>query len=575
MWRWRKFDLYSAVVPGWAAVLTLAVGIPWFRRGYLLSYDMVWVPALDLERPEIWGLGSGLPRAVPSDAVAALAGSVVPGAVVQRLFLLAALFLLSLGVARLLRQRLVAAQLAGATFAVWNPYVAERLVLGQWPVLIAIAAFPWLIGALRTDRPHRWAVVTLSLAATALSPVTGVMGVVLALTVGWRNGAVRLVMLAGLVNAPWIVSGLLHSAIARTDPTAVRLFEVQGEGSFGRLGSALTLGGVWNTEVVPTSRTLVLALVIGLVMTVVMVFGLIVMWREDRGLLAGLTAAGLIGLAVALAGWLAPDVVARIVGDVPGGGIVRDGTRWLALLLPLEAMAFGIGVGALFERAEFTSWERPTLMFALMVPIAALPDLAWGVGGRLEPSNYPAAWSQARQAIAKTSVSGDVLSLPFSAYRRPTWNHDRTVLDPAGRFFTRTTVTNDALEVSGTTITGEDPRAARIARILERGENVPRRLARAGIGIVVIDTAAPGAQQAATPFADERDIKLEGTGLRVMTLEDARPIPIDPVDRKFMIAAWSISTMTILLALIGLARAAGSRLHRKPAKQHPRNVPQA
>lgn len=574
MWRWRKFDLYAAIVPAWAALLTLAIGFPWLRGGYVLSYDMVWVPKLDLDRAEVWGLGSGLPRAVPSDAVAALAGSVVPGALVQRLFLLGALFLLALGVARLLRQRPLAAQLAGATFAVWNPYVAERLVLGQWPVLMAVAAFPWLIGALRSDRPHRWAVVTLSLAATALSPVTGVMGLMLALAVGWRSGAVRLVLLAGLVNAPWIVSGILHSAIARTDPTAVGLFELQGEGSFGRLGSALTLGGIWNTEVVPTSRTLVLAVLIGIVIAAVMIGGLITMWRDDRGLLAGLATAGAAGLLVALAGWLTPDLVARVVGDVPGGGMVRDGTRWLALLLPLEAVAFGVGVGALFERAKSTAWERPTLILALMVPIAALPDLAWGVGGRLEPATYPTVWSDARQVIDKTSVPGDVLSLPFSAYRRPAWNHDRTVLDPAGRFFSRTTVTNDALEVSGTVITGEDPRAAHIGRILARGEDVPRRLARAGIGIVVIDTTAPGAQQAAAPFAAVREFRLADPGLRVVALKDARTIPVDASDRKVMIAAWTATGLTLLMALFGVARAVGSGLHRKAAKQGSRDVPQ-
>ncbi|MFI5426124.1 hypothetical protein [Aeromicrobium sp. UC242_57] len=267
-------------MPAWSAFLVLLIGAPWLGGGYLLSYDMVWVPLLDLSRPELWGLGSGLPRAVPSDAVVALAGSVLPAAVVQRIVLLGALFLLPLGVARLLRSRTLPAQLAAATFAVWNPYVAERLVLGQWPVLVAIAAFPWLVGALCSDRDPRWAVVTLTLAATALSPVTGIMGLVLALCVGWRSGAMRLILLAGLVNAPWIVSGLLHASIAKTDPTAVSFFELQGEGAFGRLGSALTLGGIWNTEVVPTSRTLVLALVFAVAMAAVMLLGLVRLRRE-------------------------------------------------------------------------------------------------------------------------------------------------------------------------------------------------------------------------------------------------------------------------------------------------------
>lgn len=574
MQRWREMDLHRLVAPAWSGVLVLLIGAPWFGGGFLLSYDMVWVPNLDLVRPEVWGLGSGLPRAVPSDAVVSLAGTVLPAEVVQRIVLLGAPFLLSLGVGRLLRERPLPAQLAGATFAVWNPYVAERLVLGQWPVLVAVASFPWLIGALRSDRGPRWALVTLALLGTALSPVTGILGLVLALCVGWRSGVVRLVLLAGLVNAPWIVAGLLHASIARTDPTAVRFFELQPEGAFGRLGSALTLGGIWNTEVVPTSRTLTLTLVLGLVMAAVMLVGVVALWRDDRELLLGLAAAGAIGLLVALAGWLTPDLVARIVQHVPGGGMLRDGTRWLGLLLPLEAVAFGAGVATLCRRAELSTWAYPAAVLAILLPIAALPDLAWGVAGRLDPARYPAVWADARRVIDKTSVPGDILVLPFSSYRAPDWNDDRPVLDPAGRFFGRTTVTNDALVVSGAQIAGEDPRAARIGKILADEQDVPQRLAAEGIGIVVVDTQAATAAESVKPFADAREYKLSNGGLRVFALDGARPSTPPDSDRTIMTAAWTVTGLTILFALGSLLRSGAARLHRKPAKQHARDVPQ-
>lgn len=313
-------------VPSWAALLTLAVCAPMFTKGYVLSYDMVWVPQLDLDRAEIWGLGSALPRAVPSDAVAALLGAVIPAAVVQRIVLFAALFLLAVGVARLLRERPLAAQLAGATLAVWNPYVAERLVLGQWPLLMATAALPWLVSALLDDEGPRWGIVVLALAGTALTPATGLMGIAIGVIAALRTRVIHVVVLAGLLNAPWIAAGLVHSG-GRSDPAAVRLFELQGEGHFGRLGSALTLGGIWNTEVVPTSRTLVLTVVLAAMIGLVIATGLVTIWRDDRQLLGVLAVAGAIGLVVALAGWLTPGLVERIVDDVPGGGLVRDGTR--------------------------------------------------------------------------------------------------------------------------------------------------------------------------------------------------------------------------------------------------------
>lgn len=572
MRRWQQLDLQRAAVPAWSALLALAVCLPLFTRGYVLSYDMVWVPRLDLDRPEIWGLGTGLPRAVPSDAVAALLGAAIPAAIVQRLVLFAALFLLAVGTARLLRERPLVAQLAAATLAVWNPFVAERLALGQWPLLLACAAFPWLIDALNVKGGPRWSVAALALAATALTPATGVMGVILGVIAAWRRGAVSVVLLAGLVNSPWIVAGILHSSISRSDPAAVGLFELQPEGHFGRLGSALTLGGIWNTEVVPTSRTLWIAVLIAVVIGAVMVVGIVTMWRDDRRLLAVVCVAGGVGLAIALAGWLDPDLVARVVADVPAGGLIRDGTRWLCLLVPLEAVAFGAGVHTILYRAEFTAWEVPVMVFALVLPVAAMPDLAWGVGGRLEPATYPAAWADARRVIEASTVRGDIVVLPFSSYRKPSWNHDTSVLDPAGRYFDRPTVTNDDLVVSGRTIAGEDPRAARIQRVL-RSSNARRGLARQGIGIVVVQTDAPGARAALRQVRGARELDFEGTAIRVFALPGARPKAIVESDRQIMTATWVVAGLTLLFALVAAVRGAAERSRRTPAPPSPRSRP--
>ena len=85
----------TAIIWLWAAVLALLVCAPLLRPGYVLTYDMVWVPHLDVDRLEPWGLGSALPRAVPSDAVLAIVGSVIPQAVLQRL-VLGAVFVLGM-----------------------------------------------------------------------------------------------------------------------------------------------------------------------------------------------------------------------------------------------------------------------------------------------------------------------------------------------------------------------------------------------------------------------------------------------------------------------------------------------
>ncbi len=70
----------------WSLALALVLLGPALAPGYVLSYDMVWVPDLAL-RPDFLGLGSGLPRAVPSDAVVAVLDEVLPGMLLQKLVL--------------------------------------------------------------------------------------------------------------------------------------------------------------------------------------------------------------------------------------------------------------------------------------------------------------------------------------------------------------------------------------------------------------------------------------------------------------------------------------------------------
>src|SRR6476620_11019194 len=137
--RWLRYLPYA-----WSAGLALLMLGPALGRGYVLSYDMVWVPDLSL-RSSFLGLGSGLPRAVPSDAVVAVLDEIVPGMLLQKLVLLGALAGGGLGILRLAPRDSLTGQLVAVSVYQWNPFVAERLVLGHWPLLVGYAVLPWLV----------------------------------------------------------------------------------------------------------------------------------------------------------------------------------------------------------------------------------------------------------------------------------------------------------------------------------------------------------------------------------------------------------------------------------------------
>ncbi|MEU8661641.1 hypothetical protein AB0C31_33770, partial [Actinoplanes philippinensis] len=85
----RRSALRRLALPVTALIVTVLVLAPLAAPGYVLSYDMVFVP----RQPLRWDLvlpSATLPRAVPLDALVSLATQVVPGWLLQRVALAAA-----------------------------------------------------------------------------------------------------------------------------------------------------------------------------------------------------------------------------------------------------------------------------------------------------------------------------------------------------------------------------------------------------------------------------------------------------------------------------------------------------
>jgi hypothetical protein len=546
-------------VVGWPWLLALVVMLPVLAPGYVLSYDMVWFADLPL-RADALGAGSQLPRAVPSDAVVAILDEVVPGQVLQKVLLLGVLGMAGTGLMRLMPDALPA-RLAAAALYVWNPFVAERLVLGHWPLLLGYAALPWVVQAavdLGRATPRAWARLTLLLGVAAMSPIGGLMVGLVALVFAVafaarrRRVAIVVVLTVLAVNAPWIVSGLVHGGGA-SDPSAVEMFDLQSEGRLGRLLSALTLGGIWNREVVPESRQGLLAAVLSIAILCVAILGAVEWWRRSRrcALAAGICT--IVAVAVAIAGWLAPHGVAWLVEHVLAAGLLRDGTRLLAVLALAEAFAFGLGVHALSTRLRSAAAAAFVATAGLIMPLVAMPDLAWGVASRLEPIDYPEEWDEVVAAVDQERLEGVAVVLPFTAFRAPDWNGARPVLNPLAKAFTRTTVVNDDLMVSGTRIEGEDPRSARVQALLGEPEGL-RRLPELGIGIVVVD-GDPGAD-VRRQLADATSI-LTTAQFSVYELDGA----VRAADRPSSVVVaigWGMLIGTLLAALWGVFRGTSS-----------------
>lgn len=560
-----------ALAYAWVLLLSVLVVGPALLPGFALSYDLVFTPRQEL-LPGSIGVGSGLPRAVPQDAVVALVENVVPGMIVEKLVLLAVPLLAGTGMLRLLRG--TAAGIVGATLAVANPFVAQRLVIGHWGLLLAYALLPWAIVVTRRLRaqgdPWDGLRLLLIIAAGSLTPsgclLMAAVAVPPALLPRSRYALRSRLLLVAAVMAtwlPWLLPALLHPAGVGADPDGTRVFALRPDAPGGALVTALTGGGIWNAEVSLPSRDTALTWVFAMCVLALGIAGATTLMRLlGRAVTGWWAGVAVLGLLASVSSWAFPGVWAALIDAVPGGGLARDAQKLLAPWVLLLAASAGAGAGRLIGHVRERTSRAVALAALAVLPLACQPDLLWGAGGRLAAVDYPSDWTTARALVAESPRPGDVVSFPWTAFRRFDWNAQRTVLDPAPRWLTRTTIVSDDLVIETAAglvaVAGDDPRAQAITRAIDRGEDVGTLLTGLGVGWALVAKGTPGP----VPELPGWELVLEGQDLAVYA---APPGSVtEEISDTRLVAAVDLAVGAALLAglamiLIRRVRARGPR----------------
>ncbi|MET8253320.1 hypothetical protein [Micromonospora sp. NPDC005197] len=555
---------------GVAAAVTAVVLTPLLLPGYVLRYDMVFVPRQALSW-EVIAPASALPRAVPQDAVVALANQLVPGWLLQRLVLVAIIYLAALGAARLVPTDRVAVRVVAALGYAWTPYLAERLLVGQWGLLVAYAALPWLVRAaigVRTGRPGALPRLLLAAAASAITPSGGVIALVAiaVLLPGRYPGAARAVSTAlgatVLLNAPWLVAGFVSTGSGRSDPAGVLAFAARAENWAGPLVALAGTGGIWNGQTTPASRGALLVPLVTVLVLAVAGYGVPLLFRRWPAPVAGrlgLLAAGawLVAALGALPG--GADLLGWLVATLPGAGLIRDGQKLLIPYALALAVAGALGAERLADRlaARFDpATGRVLLVGAALLPVALLPDLAFGAAGRLRPVAWPADWTAVARLVEQRP--GEVISLPFQEYQRYGWNRGQVVIDPAPRYLGVPVLIDDTLRVGGLAVAGEDLRAARVRELLAAGTPVSA----AGPRWVLVQRAAGPAPPATSLVG----LRIVHDGPELTLYENPRWSPPPAPTRPGPVGLAHLLAGTVVLA-IGFSGTARAR-YRVVASRH-------
>ncbi|ERG69354.1 hypothetical protein [Segniliparus rugosus] len=500
--------------------------------GHWLWADAVSVPRSYLV-DQAFGLADAAPRATPQDAALAALSGVVDGGLLVKAITLLALVAAGTGGARLARCFLpgshAGVQLVAATFAIDNLWVAERLLQGQWSLLVGYGALGHVAVVAARLREQSalsgWAELGFWLAAGGLVPtgalfVLALAGLTLAIPGGsrWLPRMAALAGLAAVAAGPWLAAGLFGLSRGELGDGASA-----GAAAFAaRLDQAgwLALGGIWNAQSVPGSQLGAFGLIANLVVAALVAAGAFVLrdrLREDRvfgSLFAlGLVAVVFVGLSATGA---AQGALEAAMTRVPALGILRDGQKWAALAWPSYALA----LAALAARC------KPGSLLLVPAVLLLVPDALWGAGGRLGTVRYPQGWFEVREAVSADQAHGALLTLPVGITRQYAWagrpQHGASSvggpvsIDPAPRLLPVPVAQSGDLLVDGAVVPGEG-----LARQAGGGGSAGRGLAgavRRGLDRLGAPRTRPARLLAAQGAGGARQVRARalGSGFRAV-----------------------------------------------------------
>ncbi|SCC36326.1 MULTISPECIES: hypothetical protein [unclassified Gordonia (in: high G+C Gram-positive bacteria)] len=494
---------------------------------------------------------------------------------------------------------------AATLVSVWNPFVAERLLQGHWSLLAGYAALGWILVAIldlrgrpplvepapseaagsskrrrsasrsrsrvpplvepapsearsrveATRRPDARAdtVRILQLgglfAVAGLTPTGSVLaGVVLATALVARPIALRptmaVVALWLLSTVPWLLTSVISDAPTTSAAAGVEAFGLRSEPWLGPVGTALSLGGIWNADAVPASRSIGWAAVATLGLLLVVAVGAGHLWRRRTESDPLVRAIAMLAAVTAIALMLSTFGPVRtglgfVVEHVGGGGLLRDTQKFAALLVPAVAVCVAAAVAAARRRVP----SGFAFAAVALLAVAPLPDLAWGVGGAVRAIDYPDEWRQVAEIVPPDR--GSVALWPPGTVREYPFARDPS-LDPAARMLRAPVVESGELRVDGEVIDPAGEHAAAVTRVLESGGS-PVALAELGVGWVLVQNGSPPGELAAAGR-----LVFDGSDLRLYQVGDAADRSADATDRAIAIGAHLVWAALLITGLVGL-----------------------
>lgn len=459
--------------------LILLIVLPWFlRSGYLFFTDWVWGPNLKIPKFTESGFYFGF--------ISKILGSLFPLDFAQKIFLALILGVVLFGGYKIAQNftKNKAILFLGSAFALFNPFVYDRLMYGQVGIILGygffLAAFGYLIsfyfGPLNKKQLFLGSVFTgLSiLFVPHFVFFIGLVYLIFGILILTRNRSSKqnllkiakysllTALIIVVINFNWLLGVVTGSSqmerfvkeiITEQDLGA---FKTVGGTKLGVIENVFLMSGFWGIE---QFRYESLQNIKGnwgrsfYFLLPIIILGLIYnfKYKEKRGLNIGLILIYFVAFVLALG--IALPITAKITlwlfNNVPFYKGLREPQKWVAVMIAVYEVLLVCGLTVLSKKKVVVKNKELLTFLLTFVIILQAPLMVWGGAGQVRPIEYPKDWYEVdKLIIQETNCESKILFLPWHLYMGFNWIGN-IVANPSANFFKCSVIYGKNMEFGG------------------------------------------------------------------------------------------------------------------------------
>ncbi len=445
------------------SLITLSIMLPLYKHGYIFLLDFVESPHITLTKISLQGIN----QSIPIIFILQTLNIFLPSEIIQKILITLIIILTQVSMYKLASAFMEKkwALVSGLMYLL-NPYFYERLLAGQWYVLLGYLTLPFLIRFFLKflNNPNRHNFLAFAL-LYSIYPILslhywyiGSFFLLLLFIVfipdrraGLRTYAKFIPFLIGIfltINLFWLVrtgSATTLSAITLNDFLA---YTTRPDPRYGVFFNVLSLYGFWGSYTVLPKDIFPYWFIITPLILMIASIGAIsqIKKRDFLAITLVLIFLPVLIISVGYGNTFTKPVIDFLYDHLYGFNGLRDTQKMAGVLALTYAFFVPLGYRSLTRWLPKNDWYgKLVFISAVAIPFLMTNNIFLGFSNQVRTADYPHGWYVVNE-LTKEKKTIKMLFLPWHSYMRFPFSQERIVANPARSFFDREIIAGKGIE---------------------------------------------------------------------------------------------------------------------------------